>query len=232
MMFNIKLADIAIGIDNKYEFIKDMCRDYITEEDAQFTVSTTDEEIMAEQENSEERFPPFYLETLAVYRKIAEKISGYGGFLMHGVLMNAEGRGILLTAKSGTGKSTHAALWKQLLGERCEIINGDKPLIRIKEGIPYAYGTPWCGKEGINKNSSVVLTDVFFLNRGKENSVCDVAKSKVAENILPAVHIPSGAGVINVLDSIDIMARNVHFREIFCNMDISAAKVAHDAIMR
>ncbi len=231
-MFNIKLADIVIAVDNKYEYIREMCREYITEEAAEFSVGVTDEEIMREDDGSEESFPPFYLETLAVYRKIANRMPEYNGFLMHGVLMSAEGRGILLTAESGTGKSTHAALWLRYLGERCEIINGDKPLIRIIDGIPYAYGTPWCGKEGIHKNARVPLTDICFLERGKENSVCSVEKGEIMQNLLPSIHIPEGDGVIYVLDAIDAMARLVDFRRIQCNMDISAAETAYNEIVK
>ncbi len=231
-MFNIKIADIAIGIENKYEYIREMCRDYITEEEAEFCVSVTDEEIMCEDEADKTGFPPFYLETLAVYRKIADKMPEYNGFLMHGVLMSAEGYGILLTAESGTGKSTHASLWMRLLGEKCEIINGDKPLIRIIDGCVYAYGTPWCGKEGIHKNARVILTDICFLERGKENSVFSVEKGEIMQNLLPAIHIPQGDGVIAVFDAIDAMARFVDFRRIQCNMDISAAETAYNEIMK
>ena len=231
-MFNIKIADIVICIDNKYEYIKNMCADYITEETAEFSVSATDEEILREDEGQGGNFPVRYLETLAIYRRIAEKLSEYDGFLIHGVLMSAENHGILLTAESGTGKSTHAALWLRLLGERCEIINGDKPLVRIIDGIPYAYGTPWCGKEGINKNARVPLTDICFLERGIENSVCDVPKGEIIQNLLPSIHIPEGSGVIAVLDAIDVAAKRIHFRRIFCNMDISAAETAYAAIIK
>lgn len=232
-MFNIKIADISICIENKYGYIKHMCRDYITDEAARFSVSATDEEIMREEENEgQENFPPDYLETLAIYRKIAEKLSEFYGFLMHGVLMSAEGHGILLCAESGTGKTTHAALWMKLLGDRCEIINGDKPLIRILDGVAYAYGTPWCGKEEINKNARVRLTDICFLERAKENSVCEVRKSEVVQNLLPSLHLPQGDGVVNVLDALDVTARNAKFWRIACNMDISAAETSYNRIVK
>ena len=123
-MFNICLADVVVGIDNKYEYIRDMCRDYISSAPSIFTVSATDVEI--ERENPDGfPYPSEYLETLAIYRKISEKLADFDAFLMHGVLMDVEGHGILLCAESGTGKSTHAALWQRLLGERLRIINGD-----------------------------------------------------------------------------------------------------------
>lgn len=232
-MFKIKAADVAVRIDNKYEYIREMCREYITEEEADFSVSATDAEIMRENDGQPGDFPPHYLETLAVYRKIAEQLAGYNGFLMHGVLMRAEERGVLLCAESGTGKSTHAALWLKYLGDKCEIINGDKPLIRILDGAPYAYGTPWCGKEGINRNARVRLTDICFLERGKENSVCEEKRSEIIQKLLSSVHIPqSTGGALAVLDAADAAARKVRFWKIACNMDISAAETACKAILK
>ncbi|MBQ6847279.1 MAG: hypothetical protein IJO61_09130 [Oscillospiraceae bacterium] len=230
-MFVIKMADMCIGIENKYDYIHYMCRDYITDEKAEFTVSVTDEEIMRESEG-QEGFPSEYLETLAIYRKICDKASGKSCFLMHGVLMSAENQGILLCAESGTGKSTHAALWTKLLGDKCEIVNGDKPLIRVIDGIPYAYGTPWCGKEEINVNKKVRLSDICFIKRSAENRVTEVEKSLITQTLIPHIHIPENGDVITVLDSIDATAKNVMFYTVECNMDISAAKTAYDIIIK
>ncbi len=230
-MFNIKLADTVIGIDNKYEYIKQMCGDYITHSPAVFSVSANDEEIMRE-DTGGGSFPLAYLETLAIYRKIADRLSSFDAFLMHGVLMEADGRGILLCAESGTGKSTHAMLWLRLLGERCRIINGDKPLIRVIDDTPYAYGTPWCGKEEINENRRVVLSDICFLRRGEKNSASRLPESEVVSRLLPSVHLPKTGGVASVLESVDKMARRVSFWDIACNMDISAAETVYRAIMK
>ena len=230
-MFNIKIADVSVCIDNKYEYIREMCRDYITDEPAEFSVSVTDDEIKRENDTNE-GFPDYYLETLAVYRKIAKELSACNVFLMHGVLMDAENRGILLCAESGTGKSTHAALWLELLGQRCEIINGDKPLVRVIDGVPYAYGTPWCGKEEINKNARVRLSDICFIRRAEENKAGKVDKAEIVQNFIQSIHIPDGAEAISVLDSVDAVARNVKFWNVFCNMDITAAKTAYDAIVK
>lgn len=229
-MFNICLADVVVGIDNKYEYIRNMCRDYISSAPSIFTVSATDAEI--ERENPDGfPYPSEYLETLAIYRKISEKLADFDAFLMHGVLMDVEGHGILLCAESGTGKSTHAALWQRLLGERLRIINGDKPLIRIMDGLPYGYGTPWCGKEEINENAKVQLRDICFIKRSLENSVREMEKSEVLARLIPAVHIPENGNAAKMLETLDTVAKSVRFFEISCNMDISAAETAYETIM-
>lgn len=230
-MFNICVADVVIGIDNKYDYIRDMCRDYISSSPAVFTVSATDAEI--EHENPDGfPYPPAYLETLAIYRKIAESLSDYDAFLMHGVLMDVRGHGILLCAESGTGKSTHAALWLELLGDECRIINGDKPLIRLDNALPFGYGTPWCGKEEINENAKVQLFDICFIKRAEENSVRELPKSEVLARLIPAVHIPENGNAAKMLETLDTVAKSVRFFEISCNTDISAAKTAYETIIR
>ena len=225
-MFIIKIADLNIKINNKYKFIEDMCKDYIVDsENYDFEISVTDEEIKAE--DVEGIYPPEYLESLAVYRKIAQNTVKYNVFLLHGVIMDVEGEGVAFLAKSGTGKSTHAMLWKRLLGDKCRIINGDKPLIRIDENGIYAYGTPWCGKEGIQINDKVELKNVCFIERSENNYVepCD----DVLKKLMTQFHVPKG-GYMAILDFLDTFIKNVNFYTIKCNMDISAAEIAYKGV--
>ena len=230
-MFNIKIADTVICIKNKYEYIRYMCRDYITKEPAKFLVSVSTMDMDAEMTGGEE-MPYEYLETLAVYRKIAERVASENVFLLHGVLLSVDGRGILFCAASGVGKTTHANLWKTLLGDRCSIINGDKPLLRVEGGVVAGYGTPWCGKEEINENKRVEISDVCFIERGEENSIKPLPKEKILEKLLPSVHLPDGDGALLVLDLIDSAARSLRFWKTTCNMDISAAETAYNEIFK
>lgn len=230
-MIRLKLAGFVVEIENRYDYIEKMCRDYITEEEPLFKISVTDYEIMKEA-TEEIDFPP-YLETLAVYRKIAEKMPDFNGVLMHGVVLKVKNRGIMLCAKSGVGKTTHMLLWKKLLGDECEIINGDKPLIRILGDEVYAFGTPWCGKEGFNKNASAEITDICFIERSEENFVTDVPKSEVLQRIMNQIYIPGGSlEMIKTLDILDIILKKARCKTIHCNKEISAAKIAYDEIFK
>ncbi len=229
-MFNLKMADLNILIENKFPYIQKMCEKYLTNEtNSDFSISVTEEEIV--QEKTEECTDLGYLESLAIYRKIAEKIIEFDGFLLHGVVLETEGEGVAFCAKSGTGKSTHAALWLRYLGDKCSVVNGDKPLIRIKEGKAVAYGTPWCGKEGINNNTSVVLKGVCILQRGIENEIEKIEKSSVLPYLTTQIYVPkNGMKMIKTLDLIDALVKGTDFYLLKCNMDISAAKVAYNRI--
>ncbi len=230
-MFILRMADFNIRIENKFPYIEEMCKDYIIESgEIDFSVSVNKEEVMAEA--TEGCGHVGYLESLAVYRKIAEEIIERDGFLLHGVVLETEGKGVAFCARSGTGKSTHANLWLKLLGEKCTVINGDKPLIRIKDGKAVAYGTPWCGKEGINKNTSVVLSGICFLKRGEKNEVEEIPKNEVFPNLTTQIYIPqNGLKMVKTLDLIDTFVKGTSFYILKCNMDIEAARVAYDKVI-
>ena len=69
----------------------------------------------------------------------------------------------LFSAPSGTGKSTHAAFWKDLFGT--PIVNGDLNLIGLQDGMPVVHGIPWCGTSEIFDTHSYPLGGIVFLNQ-------------------------------------------------------------------
>ena len=142
MDFKVKLADVIIGIHGKYEYLREYCKDYLTEEKPEMEISLTEEDILAErsQNGDGEGFSPDYLESLAALRKIAEQMPQRNRFLMHGAVLSWRGKGYMFTAPSGTGKSTHLALWKKYLGDEVEIVNGDKPLLSVEGDVVSVYG--------------------------------------------------------------------------------------------
>ena len=176
-MFCVRFAGVLIAIENRYPFVERLCADYIADASPDacgFTVSATSEEIAAENDGEGGEFSPAYCESLALYRKICTRMLDYDAFLFHAAIVSHEGRGFASTAKSGTGKSTHVAQWMRALGDRVAVINGDKPILRWKEGSGadgcrpgafIAYGTPYNGKEGWGINASVPLCAVCFIER-------------------------------------------------------------------
>ena len=111
------------------------------------------------------------METLAVYRKIADQMLSYDTLLFHGSVVAVDETGYLFTAKSGTGKSPHARLWREYLGERAVMVNDDKPLLQITKNGVIAYGTPWDGKHHLSSNIAVPLKAICILTRASENHI-------------------------------------------------------------
>ena len=130
-MLQIELAGHIIRIHNHYTYIANLCRDYRVSDaiPCDLEIEASAEAILAEQQASQTKASLPYCESLCVYRSISLELLRYRIMLMHSAVISCDGRGYAFCAKSGTGKSTHIALWKQVYGDRVKIINGDKPLI-------------------------------------------------------------------------------------------------------
>lgn len=232
-MFCIRMADLVFGIDNKYEYVKKLCRDYVVESDKPcMTVSVTDEQIKAEMEISEFAVNPAYAEGVCVYRNICEHLpERFGAFLMHCAVIEYEGEGYAFAAQSGTGKSTHIALWQKRFGENVRIINGDKPIMRFCGDRLFAYGTPWCGKEGYSSNASVPIKAICFIERATENSIRKISASDALTRIFHQILTPDTAeGIDALFPLIDRMLGEIPCYVLGCNISEEAAEVAYDGM--
>ena len=165
------IGDFIVDLKNKYDYIQNQCAEYEYKgtDSADFVVEVNDKDLEAERKNSDIEYSNGYLESICAYRKLCLDIPSRDAMLLHGSVISCNGRGIAFLARSGVGKTTHTKLWKTVYKDKVEIINGDKPIIRFHQGIPFAYGTPWAGKEGFQTNSKVELTDICFIERSQEN---------------------------------------------------------------
>ena len=105
------------------------------------------------------------LNTIAAEHLVARE----HGFIFHSSYIDWQGRGILFTAPSGTGKSTQAELWHRLRG--AEIINGDRSAVRIVDGQVLAEGVPFSGSSQICVNRSLPLAAVVYLSQAPTTSI-------------------------------------------------------------
>lgn len=88
---------------------------------------------------------------------------------IHASAVFCENQAFIFMGKSGTGKSTHSALWlKHIPGT--ELLNDDNPTLRIVEGNVYAYGTPWSGKTPCYKALSYPVGGMVRLRQAAVNS--------------------------------------------------------------
>ena len=239
-IITVKIADKVIAVSALHGYIAVYCKDYISDDTPDFTVQITQSDIDFERAKSaaEDRkedipvryFTDEYLETLAVYRKIADKMIDYDTILFHGSVIAIDGIGYLFTAKSGTGKSTHTRLWRELFGERAVMVNDDKPLIKVSENGIMVYGTPWDGKHRLSTNISVPLKAVCILDRSEKNRIEKVTADSVYNMLVQQVYRPQNPQkLLKTLQLIDVLSENVGLYRLGCNMNISAAELAYKA---
>lgn len=236
-----KIADKVIEVTSIYEKVHEYCKDYLTDEPADFSVCITREDIIKEKDKSDSEYayegkksPDFsdtLLEETAVYRKIAEKMPDYDTFVFHGSVVAVDGQGYLFTAKSGTGKSTHTALWREYLGGKAVMVNDDKPILKITDSGVTAYGTPYNGKHRLGCNMSVPLKAICILTRGEKNSIVRIDKAEAYAMLLQQVYRPQNPlQMAKTLKLVDRLAANTELYKLACNMDIEAAEVAYNAM--
>lgn len=91
----------------------------------------------------------------------------HGLFAIHSASFLYRDRAWLFSAASGTGKSTHTNLWKNIYDVK--LLNGDLNLLGIKNGKPVVYGLPWCGTSGISTAETVPLGGIIFLRQAPED---------------------------------------------------------------
>ena len=222
-MLTVSIAGIPVGVDNRYKHIERISRDYLCDKEPAFTVRATDGEIERERVASGEGLHDGYLESTVIHRLIAEQLWRFDAFVFHGSVLSVDGLGYAFTARSGTGKTTHTRLWCEYFGDRAHYVNGDKPAIRFIDGKPYAYGTPWRGKEGYGENISVPLSGIAYLGRGEENSAEAVSFDDVSSILLSQIYIPrSPLAAARTLALAGRLASGVKHIALRCNMDKDA----------
>ncbi|MBQ8321743.1 MAG: hypothetical protein IJX92_05200 [Clostridia bacterium] len=240
--FKIRLANRLIGVECLYESTAEFCREYLSSEgESDFSVAVSMTDILEERAKSDrerelEGLPPYipsptYLETLALYRKIAERLVDYDTILFHGSAIAVDGVAYIFTAKSGTGKSTHTRLWREAFGERAVMVNDDKPLIKISDGEVTVYGTPWNGKHNLGSNISAPLAAIVSLERGENNRILAVDKKYLLPKIFSQTYrAVSPIALSKTLGLIDKMLDKVSLYELYCNMNPDAATVAYEGM--
>ena len=230
-MFYIKIADIVVAIENQYSYVHQLCKDYLIAptETPDLTVCVSAEEIQAEMSIAECPVTPSYAEGVCVYRQICKQLpTKFHSYLMHCAVIEYEGKGYAFAAKSGTGKSTHVALWQKRFGEQVRIINGDKPIMRFLNGALYAYGTPWCGKEGLNCNTSVPLHAICFLERAEKNTIRKIGADEAVMRIFHQLLSPEDLETVDALfPLLDRTLREIPCYVLGCTISEEAAEVAY-----
>lgn len=149
-----------------------------------------------------------------------------GVYVLHSASVVLDGRVYAFSAPSGTGKTTHAALWRRVAG--AADFNGDQLAIRTEEGAALACGLPWCGSSGISRPGVLPLGGVFFLERANENRaepVHGLQKLLLLAQRMMADHFTPGA-LGRTLNALAPTARALPCARLFCRMDEEAARTA------
>ena len=236
--FQVCLADICWQITCNYEKTRLRCKDYLAPEAYQpeQTIRITPEDIEGERQlllskkdpgQKLEASTPEALEYLTLCRKLANRLPLANRMLFHGSGLAFDGQGVLFTAKSGTGKSTHTSLWREAFGDRVQMVNDDKPFLQLTEENAIMWGNPWRGKHGLGGNLSAPLYAICLVNRGEENRIEQISPSMALPMLLQQTFTPEDSALLlKTLELVDRLSKQVKIYSLWCNMDPEAAWVA------
>ena len=239
--FSIRIAGLVVRVDAQYPSTREYCKEYLCEGEADFSVVITPQDIdierkISEQERTVEGLPPrsfkeFELERTALQRKLAEKLFEYDTLVFHGSVIAVDGEGYLFTAKSGTGKSTHTRLWREMLGDRAVMVNDDKPFLRATSDGISVCGSPWNGKHGLGNNVEVPLKAICILERGQQNEIHEISAKEAVVMLLQQSNRPKQPQLmLKYMELLEGIAGKTAFYRLKCNMDPEAAQVSYCAM--
>ena len=228
-----RIADINIEIETLGSTLERACEPYTVPDCRADEHITADPYEYSGAEDTGGGYSPENSELVRALRLVNGFLWKYDAFLLHGAAFTLDGAGFVLCAPSGTGKSTHLRLLRTLLGQRCDIINGDKPIVRLRGGVPVIYGSPWRGKEGWGKNRSAPLRGIVFINRAKENSISPLSAEEALPLFMRALPVPRGntEGASRTLEAADTALRSAALFKLNCNMALEAAEVSSRALL-
>lgn len=226
-----KIADLITEIPTAGGFAS-RCGDYIWDGD-----ECTDITIRSELYDRKKYIPEID-EELFIYMESARQfysyLLAYDGFYLHSSAVVKDGKAYLFSGPSGIGKSTHTGLWKLLPGDESRVINDDKPALRYVNDKWYVYGTPWCGKDGININEKAPLAGVCFLKRGDENKIRRMSKFEAMQRVLGQTiyKLNNEEQLDKLIKSLESFLDKIPVYELENLPEVAAAKLSYETMSR
>lgn len=236
--FSMEIAGHTASVTALFESTPQYFRAYLSHKAPEFSIQVTPEDLVSAQaallaEAHREGFRPRvftdpFLERICIQNHFAEFLFDFDILLFHGSAIAVDGAGYLFTANSGTGKSTHTRLWRQMLGQRAVMINDDQPFLAVRSEGVWLYGAPWSGKHGLDSNICVPLRGICVLTRGERNHI---------EQATPAQLLPMlqkqcrrSADAKDFDDLVEALSRQVPLWQMACNREPEAAEMAFRAM--
>ena len=230
-----RIADLTVDMGYKYDRLKYQAMPYrITENEEPIVTIYLSDEFLERRHTENPAMTPEIAEYVYTGSIFNAGLVKYNGIMLHSSAVVMDGTAYLFTADSGTGKSTHTALWQEVFGkDRAKILNDDKPAIRIlKDGI-FAYGTPWSGKTDLNINMKARLGGICILERGEKNEIHrENGGAVVTEIMRQSVRTTDRSDTEMFLQNVDFILRNIPVYRMKCNISTEAAEMAYGVMSK
>lgn len=164
-------------------------------------------------------------------RQFYRSLLDFDGMMLHASATVINGETYLFSGHCGFGKSTHAELLKKNY-PGAMLINDDKPALRCLDGRWMAYGTPWCGKNGININAGYPLKAICLLTERRDRNEIRAAEplNVISRLIAYSTGRTSRETAHKLSANIDRLIRDIPVYEMDSLADDEAARMAYNTM--
>lgn len=151
--------------------------------------------------------------------------------MIHASAIRNAGKGYLFLGKSGTGKSTHSQLWLDHI-KGSDLLNDDNPIVRITDGVPTVYGSPWSGKTPCYRNLCVPIGAFVKLCQAPENKIERVVPVQGFATVLSSCSVMKWDERVydGICDTISEVSMIVPVYKLDCLPDIAAAELSYNTV--
>lgn len=224
-----KIAELLVDVPESGG-MQQRCQKYAFDADRSVDIQITEEKYRPENCAGLSYNDMCYMESGAQFHL---QLMRYGGIMLHASAVAMDGKAYLFSGPCGTGKSTHTRIWQQTFGaENALVFNDDKPALRRLDGKWYAYGTPWCGKDGINENMRVPLAGICFLKQAKENTIIRLTKKEAVYRVFSQTlhRFYKEENLDLMLAHVDKLVREIPVFELHNRPEPEAARLSYETM--
>ena len=217
-----EIAGLKVEMEPRFGRLTKQCEGYRSSGTPVMTLMPDPrDEARVQAPTQEER--EYILHSAAFCREIIQ----HGRFFLHASGVVYGGEAYLFSGPSGTGKSTHTALWRKLFPDSY-ILNDDKPVIWPEKGKISAWGTPFSGRTDLQVDRGVPVKGICFLKQGRENRIRPVTGAEALALLLNNTWRPrSNPGMSLLLDMMEQVVTETHVYELCCTEDLEAARLSY-----
>ena len=172
------------------------------------------------------KYEVVFLSLLALERRLSERPC----LILHCAYLEYQGKAMLFSAPSGTGKTTQAGLWEQYRGSRT--VNGDKALLEYDGKMWTANGWPVCGTSEVCENKKLPVGCIVMLSQAKLNQAWRLRPAEAFTNLYGQITMNrwDREGLVHSLDLLEQLAGKVPVYHLTCDISEDAVKTLEQEI--
>ncbi|VEU82920.1 hypothetical protein [Acholeplasma hippikon] len=121
-----------------------------------------------------------------------------------GTAINYQDDVLLFVAPAGTGKTTHAMMWKENFTNEVEFITDLKPLLYVNDNAVYVYSTPF-SELNTNKFENNKVKAIIYLNRGAGEHIKVLDKKEGLSLLTDNTIKPAAGKITDIKDTLKLI---------------------------